>query len=75
MDKIHSHLFQNIKMSFRVEEIVYKIKVKSQFLQGGKCGLSVFFIFFFEKNISNGFEVQDCIPEVKMLLQTIEEKN
>ena len=57
-------------MSFRVEEIVYKIKVKSQFLQGGKCGPSVFYIFFFEKNISNGFEVQDCIPGVQTLLQT-----
>ena len=55
-------------MSFRVEEIAYKIKVKSQFLQGGKCGQSVFFSFFFEKNISNGFEVQDCIPGVQTLL-------
>ena len=56
-------------MSFKVEEIIYKIKVKSQFLHGGKCGPSVFFlIFFFEKNVSEGFQVQDCIPEVKTLL-------
>ena len=38
-------LVWNIKMSFRVEENVYKIKVKSQFLQGGKCGPLVFFHF------------------------------
>ena len=48
--KRRSHLFWNIKMLFSVEEIVYKIKVKSQFLQWGKCGLSVFlFVFLWKK--------------------------
>ena len=49
---------------------VYKIKVKSQFLQGGKCVPSFFFIFFFDKNISDGFQVQDCIHGVKTALST-----
>ena len=37
-------------------------------LTRGEIWSSAFLIFLFEKNISEGFEVQDCIPEVKKLL-------
>ena len=36
----------------------------------GKCGPSAFFIFFFEKNISDGQISCDCIPEAQTLLLT-----
>ena len=31
---------------------------------------SAFFIFFFEKNISDGFEARDFVPEAQTLLWT-----
>ena len=36
----------------------------------GKCGPSAFFIFFFEKNISDGQISRDCVPEAQTLLLT-----
>ena len=33
-------------------------------LTRGEIWSSAFLIFLFEKNMSEGFEVQDCIPEV-----------
>ena len=36
----------------------------------GKYGPSAFFIFFFEKNISDGQISRDCVPEAQTLLLT-----
>ena len=67
LNTVYLHI-KDIPIFFATQR--YHLGLRKLFLTRGKMWSVSFLHFFFEKNISNGFEVQDCIPGVQTLLQT-----
>ena len=59
----HRNHPNNSESTITVVHLALKIVKEIRKIYKGKCCPSAFFIFFFEKNISDGFEARDCVPE------------
>ena len=66
----HRNHPNNSESTITVVHLALKIVKEIRKIYKGKCCPSAFFIFFFEKNISDGQISRDCIPEAQMLLLT-----